>query len=467
MDHFMPNVLTINRIVPFIVSLSFFMEAVDSTIINTAIPAMSHSLSVEPVDLKVALISYLLSLAIFIPISGWLSDKFGVKKVFISALTIFTLSSLWCGFANNLTDLVIARFIQGMGGALGLPVGRLIIIRTFGHKNLITMMSRVITVGALGIMLGPVIGGFITNHFSWHWIFWVNIPVGALAILLAKHWLPTSPPQQVPPLDRWGFIIFGTSLAGFTFGLSALSETTANLSMALIILVISVLLLIAYGLHSRRQAHPIVKTDLLRLRTFQISILGNLLSRLGFGGVPFLIPLMLQIGFGYSAELSGLLMAPTAIGILIAKSIALRLLRMLGYKRLLIFNTLAAGLSIWVFTLITSATSIYVVGFLTFLYGFILSVQYTSMNSLGYAEISAENLSAANSIISTLQQLAQSFGVAISAVFIRLFSQVHSTNLVLTPAVFHHTFFAIGIITMASSLIFMRLKVDDGQEMIV
>ena len=463
----MPNVLTINRIVPFIVSLSFFMEAVDSTIINTAIPAMSHSLSVEPVDLKVALISYLLSLAIFIPISGWLSDKFGVKKVFISALTIFTLSSLWCGFANNLTDLVIARFIQGMGGALGLPVGRLIIIRTFGHKNLITMMSRVITVGALGIMLGPVIGGFITNHFSWHWIFWVNIPVGALAILLAKHWLPTSPPQQVPPLDRWGFIIFGTSLAGFTFGLSALSETTANLSMALIILVISVLLLIAYGLHSRRQAHPIVKTDLLRLRTFQISILGNLLSRLGFGGVPFLIPLMLQIGFGYSAELSGLLMAPTAIGILIAKSIALRLLRMLGYKRLLIFNTLAAGLSIWVFTLITSATSIYVVGFLTFLYGFILSVQYTSMNSLGYAEISAENLSAANSIISTLQQLAQSFGVAISAVFIRLFSQVHSTNLVLTPAVFHHTFFAIGIITMASSLIFMRLKVDDGQEMIV
>ena len=467
MDHFMPNVLTINRIVPFIVSRSFFMEAVDSTIINTAIPAMSHSLSVEPVDLKVALISYLLSLAIFIPISGWLSDKFGVKKVFISALTIFTLSSLWCGFANNLTDLVIARFIQGMGGALGLPVGRLIIIRTFGHKNLITMMSRVITVGALGIMLGPVIGGFITNHFSWHWIFWVNIPVGALAILLAKHWLPTSPPQQVPPLDRWGFIIFGTSLAGFTFGLSALSETTANLSMALIILVISVLLLIAYGLHSRRQAHPIVKTDLLRLRTFQISILGNLLSRLGFGGVPFLIPLMLQIGFGYSAELSGLLMAPTAIGILIAKSIALRLLRMLGYKRLLIFNTLAAGLSIWVFTLITSATSIYVVGFLTFLYGFILSVQYTSMNSLGYAEISAENLSAANSIISTLQQLAQSFGVAISAVFIRLFSQVHSTNLVLTPAVFHHTFFAIGIITMASSLIFMRLKVDDGQEMIV
>lgn len=443
------------------------MEAVDSTVINTAIPAMSHSLAVEPVDLKVALISYLLSLAIFIPISGWLSDKFGTKKVFISALTIFTLSSLWCGFANNLIELVIARFIQGMGGALGLPVGRLIIVRTFGHKNLISMMSRVVTVGALGIMLGPVIGGFITNHFSWHWIFWVNIPVGVLAILLANYWLPASSPQQVPSLDKWGFIIFGTSLAGFTFGLSALSETTVKISIALCILLISILLLVVYALHSRRQVHPIVKTDLLRLRTFKISIIGNLISRLGFGGVPFLIPLMLQIGFGYSAEISGLLLAPTALGILFAKSVSLQLLRLVGYKRLLILNTFTAGLSIWIFSLVTINTPIYVVGFLTFLYGFMLSVQYTSMNSLGYAEISAENLSAATSIMSTLQQLAQSFGVAISALFIRLFSLISSTNLVLTPTIFHHTFLAIGIITMISSLIFMRLNVNDGQEMIV
>ena len=453
--------------IPFIISLSFFMEAVDSTIINTAIPAISRSMLVEPVDLKVALISYLLSLAIFIPISGWLADKFGSKKIFIIALVVFTLSSLWCGLADDLMELVIARFIQGFGGALGLPTGRLIIVRTFGRKNLISMMNRVVTIGSLGVMLGPVIGGFITNHFSWHWIFWVNIPVGILAIFLSIYWLQESEPQPVAPLDKVGFILFGGALAGFTFGLSALSETTVKLSIALGITLLSIILLIAYILHSRNQLHPIVKTDLLRIRTFQVAVAGNLISRLGFGGVPFLVPLMLQIGLGFSAELSGILLAPTAIGVLLAKTVSLPLLRTYGYKRLLIINTLFAGLSIWAFIIIDAHTSIYLIGFLTFLYGFMLSLQYSSMNSLGYADLSPESLSAATSILGTLQQLALSFGVAICAVFIRLFSLIFSNNLVLTPTVFHYTFFAIGFFTMASAVIFIRLKQEDGQQMII
>ena len=236
--------------------------------------------------------------------------------------------------------------------------------------------------------------------------------------------------------------------------------------MSLCILLVSVILLIVYVWHSHNKAHPIVKTDLLRIRTFQISVLGNLISRLGFGGVPFLVPLLLQIGLGFSAELSGMLLAPTAIGILLAKNFSLPLLRFLGYKRLMILNTVFSGLSIWAFTLVGAHTSIYIIGFLTFLYGFLLSLQYSSMNSLGYADISPEQLSAATSILGTLQQIAQSFGVAVSAIFIRLFSLFSSENLVLTPTIFHYTFFAIGFFTMLSALIFIRLKGDDGQQMI-
>lgn len=455
-----------HRIIPFIVSLSFFMEAVDSSIINTAIPAMARSLAVDPVDLKVALISYLLSLAIFIPISGWIADKYGSKKIFIIALFIFTLSSLWCGFAHNLPELVIARLIQGFGGALNLPVGRLIIVRTFERNKLISTMNRVVTVGALGVMLGPVIGGFITHYFNWNWIFWVNIPVGLLAIVLASIFLPFVEPQKVPPLDKLGFVYFGAGLAGITFGLSSLSETTASSSMTFGIILLSVLLMFAYYVHSHRKAHPIVKTDLLRFRTFRVSILGNLISRLGFGGVPFLIPLLLQIGFGFPAQVAGMLLAPIAIGILLIKPFALPLLRLLGYKRLLIWNTLVAGISIWSFTLISAHTPIYIICFLTFFYGFVLSLQYSAMNSLAYADVSSENLSAATSIMSTLQQISQSFGVAVSALFIRFFSSLFAGQATLTATIFHYTFFGLGFFTFLSAFIFLRLDPDDGSEML-
>lgn len=458
--------LTQDRMVPLIISLSFFMESVDSTVINTAIPAMSRSLGVEPVDLKVALISYLISLAIFIPISGWLSDKYGSKKIFMTSLTLFMLGSLWCGFSTSLEELIIARFFQGMGGALGQPVGRLIIVKIFGRKNLIIMMSRVITVSAIGMMLGPVIGGYITHYFSWHWIFWVNIPVGILAWVMAKYWLHDIAPSPVHPLDKSGFVLFASGLALFTFGISALSESVGNTRHAMGVLTLSIGLFVAYIVHSRHRLHPIVKIDLLRFRTFRVSVLGNLISRLGFGGIPFLVPLLLQIEFGYSPELSGLLMAPTAIGILLAKPLALPLLRLGGYKNVLIGNTVCVALSLWIMVLVDATTPIVMIGTLTSCFGFIMALQYSLLNSLAYADIDAKDYSAANSIVSTLQQIAMSFGVAVSALFIRLFSFLHSGKLELTTLIFHQTFFAIGLITLLSILIFMSLKTNDGQEMI-
>jgi len=448
-----------------IVSLALFMEALDTTIINTAIPAMSKSLNVNPIDLKVALISYLLSLAIFIPISGWIADKFGIKRIFISAIFIFILSSFWCGIARNLLELVIARSLQGFGGALALPVGRLIILRTFARYDMITVMSRVAIVAALGTMLGPLFGGFITHYFSWRWIFWINIPVGLLAIAFAYYWIVDEPPKKVNPLDKIGFILFGGSLAGFTFGLSAFSESTLPQSFALFMTGNSCLLLLCYIWHSRRRKYPVVKTELLRIRTFRVSVIGNLFSRLGFGGVPFLVPLLLQIGLHYPAQISGMLLAPVALGIMLVKPFSLRLLRWFGYRKLLVGNTLLLGVSISVFYFVNNQTSMYVIGGLTFLFGFLISLQYGGMNSLAYSEIEPDDLSSATSIISMLQQLAQSFGVAVSAFFLRYFS-ASEPEFSLTTTVFHTTFLVMGAITLLSAFIFMGLKEEDGGRMI-
>lgn len=453
------------QIIPFIISLALFMEAVDATILNTAIPAMSHSLQVNPVDLKIALISYLLSLAIFIPISGWIADKFGIKRVFMSALIIFTLSSTWCGFAHDLTELVLARTLQGIGGSLMLPVGRLILVRTFLRHELIATMSRVIMVAALGLMLGPVLGGFITHYFSWHWIFWVNIPFGLFTLLMVWYWFENTAPKKMPPLDKLGFIFFGAGLAGLTFGLSALSESTIPDWVALFIFVSAIFSLIAYFLHSRKRPHPIVKTELFKSRTFRISVFGNLTSRLGFGGVPFLLPLLLQIGLGFSAQLSGMLLAPTALGIVLIKPFILPLLRFFGYKRLLILNTILVGFSLLLFEIVNITTSIYSIACLTFLFGFLISLQYSSMNSLAYADVAQENLGAATSVMSTMQQLAQSFGVAVSALLIRFFSPISPSGFLLNTTVLHHTFIAMGIITFFSTLIFIQLKPEDGEQM--
>lgn len=455
------------RVIEFIVSLALFMDALDTTIINTAIPDMARSLHEHPIDLKVALLSYLISLAVFIPISGWIADKFGIKRVFIFALTVFTLSSLWCGYSHSLVELVIARSVQGLGGSLMLPLGRLIILRTFKRHEIVDAMNHVIMVVSVGLMLGPLAGGFITDHFSWHWIFWVNIPVGILAICMAYYWLPESTPKKSRPFDVIGFILFGGGLAALVFALSNLSDSNESAQRSsLIIMTISILMLIAYFVHSRKQPYPIIKMELFRIRTFRVAVLGNLLSRLGFGGVPFILPLLLQIGLGYTAQLSGLLLVPVAIGIVLIKVLSLRLLRLIGYKRLLITNTVCVGMALWLFMIINDQTSVYIIACLTFLFGFLISLQFGALNTLSYADLAHDDLSAAASLVSTVQQLAQSFGVAISALFLRYFSSLSVHFIKLTPPIFHQTFFALGCITILSSFLFIRLKPRDGHQML-
>lgn len=448
------------------VSLAMFMEAVDTTILNTAIPVMAHSMNVNPINLKLALISYLLSLAIFIPISGWIADKFGIKKVFICAIALFTLSSIWCGFTQNLWELISARIIQGLGGSLTLPVGRLIIVRTSERHELISKMSIVVMIAALGMMLGPVLGGIITNYFSWRWIFWVNIPVGVLALILSINLLPPMPARAVHSLDKIGFLLFGSGLAMLTLGLSTISESDVAISESITLIVIAILLLSVYTWHSLKKTHPIVKVELLRTRTFRVSVIGNLIARIGFGGIPFALPLLLQIGLGFSPQLSGFLLAPTALGVLLVKPLSLRVLRFFGYRNLLILNTFLVGLSLCSFAMVNQFSSIYSIGFLTFIYGFLISLQYTGMNSLAYANLDSEDISAATSIMSTIQQLAQSFGVAVAAMIISFFAYRFSGDNSLTIKTFHQSFIVMGILTLLSVIVFTQLKKDDGLELI-
>lgn len=450
------------NIIFLIVSFAMFMEAVDTTIINTAIPVMAHSLNVNPIDLKLALISYLLSLAIFIPISGWIADKFGIKKVFIVAVCVFTASSIWCGFTDNLWELIGARIAQGLGGSLTMPVGRLIILRTCERHELIAKMSLVVMVASLGMMLGPLLGGVITHHFSWRWIFWVNVPIGILAVLLSIKLLPPMPPRQVLPLDKIGFVLFGSGLALLTFGLSMISESNISNAQAFLTLAIATLLLIIYAQHSRKKIHPIIKVELLHTRTFGVAVISNLFCRLSFGGTPFLFPLLLQIGLGYSPQLSGFLLAPVAVGVFLVKPLSIYILRWLGYKKLLLLNTFLVSMALWSFCSINTTSTIPGIAMLTFIYGFLIALQYTGMNSLAYANIEEQDMSAATSIMSTIQQLAQSFGVAVSAILISIFS----TNHHLSVAIFHQTFLMLGMLTLLSGVIFLSLKKDDGEELI-
>lgn len=450
------------NIILLIVSLAMFMESVDTTILNTAIPVIARSLQTNPVNLKLALISYLLSLAIFIPVSGWIADKFGVKRVFISAIALFTLSSMFCGYAENLSELVAARILQGLGGSLTLPLGRLIILRTCERHELIAKMGVVVMMASLGMVLGPLLGGFITHHFSWSWIFWVNIPVGIIAIILSAKRMPEMPPKSVPPLDKRGFLLFGSGLSFLTFGLSTLGESALRLPGSLGLLCSSAILLMLYTRHAGTRPNPVVKISLLSTRTFRISVLGNLLARLGFGGVPFLVPLLLQMGLGLSPELSGLLLAPTALGVLMIKPMALPVIRFMGYQKMLVINTFCVAMAILLLATINPLTSLWRIGLLTFIYGFFITLQYSGMSSLAYANIGSEDISAASSIMSTIQQVAQSFGVAIAALMLRIFSMHHR----LTMTTFHESFIAIAILTLLSLSIFTQLKREDGKELV-
>jgi EmrB/QacA subfamily drug resistance transporter len=454
---------TAKRLLPWLVAVGFFMESLDTTILNTAVPAIAHGLKVPPLSMKAVLASYTLSLAVFIPISGWMANRFGTRPVFASAIGIFTLGSFLCGISTDIHLLVACRVLQGCGGAMMLPVGRLTMVRSFAKSELISAMSFVAMPGLIGPMLGPLLGGLIIGYFHWSVIFFVNIPIGLCGLVLVYRHLPNYREKRNYPLDIVGLVLFGSGISLLSYVLEVFGETTLSGREMLGLLTISAALLGAYGLHTTRTAHPLLPLNLVRIRSFRVAVSGNLFTRLGVGGIPFLLPLLYQVGLGYSPIQSGLLILPQAFAAMSLKLTMPLILRRFGYRRVLIINTVALGSMIFLFSTIDIGTPIWLIVVLAFTYGFLTSLQYTSMNTLAYADVNERQASGASTIASTVQQLAVSFGVATASLAADLFipDHLHATPPQMIHGI-HLALLALGALTMVSTMVFNELKSGDG-----
>lgn len=450
--------------IPFAIAFALFMETLDSTILGTAIPHIAINLHVNPISLKIALTSYLLSLAIFIPISGWFADRFGTKNIFITALLTFTLGSLFCAMATSLPALVMARVLQGLGGAMMMPVGRLILLKSFPKNELVRVTNFVTMPALIGPAMGPVLGGVIVSYVSWRWIFIVNIPFGVLGALFGYKVLKNHRAEHTPSLDFIGFILFGFALAGFSLAFGMLGEGIAEFGLVMNLVLASLVLLLIYFMRSRYVKFPFIDMTLFKVRTFKLAIMGAFFSRCGIGGMPFLLPLFFQLSLGISALQSGLLLAPYAIGMLTMKFMVRPALQAFGFKRLLVANTVALGLGMMLFSLITHSTRVSLIIALVFISGLLTSLQFSCMNLIAFVDMPSHQLSKATSFASANQQLSMSFGIAMAAISLRMLLGQYSNPFDIKVHVFHVTFLILGVLTALTALVFTLLNVDDGAE---
>jgi EmrB/QacA subfamily drug resistance transporter len=452
------------KLLPWLVAVAFFMESLDTTILNTAVPAISEALKVTPLSMKSVLASYTLSLAVFIPISGWMADRFGTRRVFASAIGLFTLGSFLCGISSNIHLLVACRIVQGCGGAMMVPVGRLTLVRTFAKSDLIRAMSFVAIPALIGPMLGPIAGGLIVGYLHWRFIFFVNIPIGLLGLLMVYLHLPDYREEKTNPLDIVGLILFGSGVALLSYSLEIFGEHTLSTGEILGLLIISLALIGGYLLHARRIDFPLLRLSLFRIRTFSIAVSGSFFTRLGIGGVPFLLPLLYQVGLGLTPIQSGLLIMPQALAAMSTKFLLAKILNRIGYRGVLVSNTVILGLLLLLFATIGPNTPIWLIVIQAFCYGAFTSLQYTSMNTLVYADVRDDETSSASSIASTMQQMSISFGVASAGLTTALFvpNRSHANPQEMIHGI-HEALAVLGVFTVFSTVIFGKLRSGDGQ----
>jgi EmrB/QacA subfamily drug resistance transporter len=439
------------------------MEQLDSTIVNTAIPSMAVSLGVAPLSLKAVVTSYILSLAVAIPISGWIADRYGTRRVFALAVAIFTLASVLCGLSVNVPMLVAARILQGLGAAMMTPVGRLAIIRTFPKSELLVALNFVIIPALIGPLLGPTVGGLIVHWLSWREIFFVNVPMGIVALLIIYRHMPDYHGDAPRPLDIVGLVLFGSGTALLSWLLEIFGEHSIDVTSAGVLFLLSLSLLAAYAWHARQLAYPLLRLSLFKVRTFRVSVVGGFVTRLGVGGMPFLLPLLYQLGLGLPAWESGLLMMPIAAAAMGMKFLSAWILRRYGFRQILIVNTVMLGLTICIFSLVTPNTPLAMIVVLGLAQGFFNSLQFSSMNAMAYADIEPAESSMATSIASTCQQMSLSFGLACGSLIAGWYlGNLPQTEQAAVTNALHHTFLTIGGLTILSSLSFWTLRPDDG-----
>ncbi|CRL66160.1 MFS-family transporter [Proteus vulgaris] len=441
--------------------MAFFMQALDATILNTALPDIAKSLNHSPLAMQSAVISYTLTVALLIPVSGWLADRFGTRQIFIIAVSLFSAGSLLCALSPNLSFLVISRIIQGIGGAMMMPVARLALLRAYPRSELLPILNFVTMPGLVGPIVGPLLGGVLVTYASWHWIFIINIPIGLLGIFYAiKHMPNFIMPKR--KFDLLGFIFFGFGLVMLSVSLDLFGDKNISRYIPIAVILGGFSLLGLYINHARRHQQPLIPLNIFKTRTFSVGIAGNIATRLGTGCIPFLMPLMLQVGFGYPAIVSGMMLAPMALGSILAKSFVTKILVKFSYRRTLFAITIIIGLMITQFSLQSPDMSIYYLVIPLFLLGVVMSIQFTSMNTISLADLTDNNASSGNSVLAVTQQLAISFGIAVSASILGYFD---TENVGTTIDNFHYTFITVGIITLLSSFVFLLLDKHDGDNL--
>ncbi|MCT4206725.1 MFS transporter [Elizabethkingia anophelis] len=450
------------KILPVILATAIFMQMLDSTILNTSLPSIAKDLQEPPLNMQNAIISYVLTLAVFMPVSGFLADKFGTKKVFISSLILFSIGSLFCALSQNLTQLVLSRVIQGIGGSLMTPVGKLALIKTFDKNELLKAMNFAIIPALIGPVLGPLVGGYLVDYFSWHWIFLINIPIGIIGIVLGSKFMPDYKSESLD-FDLKGFLIFASASLLLSVSLELFGDLQ-NITPVLFIFILGFLFLYYYYWHAKRDENPIFPLNLFKVRTFRVGIVGNLATRLGISSVPLLLPLMIQIAYKQSAVTSGWIITPMAITAIFAKSYVIKILDTYGYRKTLMTNTFIIGSLICLLAIPGINTSIYWFTPIIAVLGFFNSIQFTSMNTISIADLRNFQTSSGNSLLSVNQQLAIGFGITFGLIVLKLFENsalikgdIHNT--------FRYTFLTIGILTIISGFVFRRLHISDGKNM--
>ena len=454
---------TSTRALTLVIASALFMESLDSTVIATSLAAIAADLAVDPVTLKLAFTAYYLALAVFIPISGWCADRYGARTVFRTAIVVFTLASVGCAMAWDLTSLVASRFLQGMGGAMMIPVGRLILLRVIPKREMVSAMAWLSIPALFAPIMGPPVGGYITTYHHWRGIFWLNVPVGIAGLILAGMLVPQVRGERPAPLDVKGFVLTAFGLSLSVFGFTLASGRVGSAAMAWSMVTVGLLLLALYLLHARRAPHPILDLTLLRIVTFRVSMVAGILFRLSVGAVPFLLPLMLQVGFGLSPFESGSLTFAAAIGALTMKLTAAPILRRWGFRTVLTVNAVISSALLAASALFTEATPHAMIVAVLLTAGFFRSLQFTSLNTLGYADIESPQMSRATSFVAVVQQLSLSSGVAIAAMLLEA-SRAAEARSTLATIDFHRAFVAVGLIAVVSSVMFVRLPRDAGAE---
>jgi EmrB/QacA subfamily drug resistance transporter len=452
------------RLVPLIVAVALFMENMDSTVIATSLPAIAADIGARPLELKLAITSYLLALAIFIPASGWMADRFGARTVFRTAIGVFMIGSIGCALSGSLTNFVVARFIQGMGGAMMSPVGRLVLMRTVEKRKLIDAMALVTMPALIGPVIGPALGGFITTYATWHWIFLINIPIGLAGITLVSLFIDKLRVDTHAPFDFTGLMLIGLGAGGLSFGMAVAGISLVPVGVTATLIGGGAAATLVYVAHARHVAAPVVDLTLFRLPTFRASVVGGFLFRTGVGALPFLLPLLMQLGFGMTPFQSGLVTLSSSVGALLMKSAAARIVKRIGFRNVLIWNGLIAALMIAACAAFSQAMPVAAMIAILLIGGFFRSLQFTGVNVIAFADVEPARMSRATSLTAMGQQLSQSVGVAVGALALEAILAINGeTHLAVHD--FPPAFLLVGLISGSSLWVFARMPADAGAEM--